>query len=164
MQPFLKPILPMLHSGSTIQCVTMCDNLDCDKSDLDTASTKSEKSSSASGSTPTSPQSHITDYSYYDTGSDDSLTEEIFGWKCFICEAWAKSGLKLESDFLGCTSITVVDTDGKRWMRCDNCALSCHVSCLNFVRIKGKLRKRCTLVVPEVTWEVIEQNGRFTCC
>lgn len=110
-----------------------------------------------------SSTSTTTDYSYYGD-LDDTISEEVFGWKCFICEQWAKSGIKLENQFIEASTVTVVDSDGKRWLRCDNCGLSCHINCLNFVKIKGKLYKRFTLVVPEVTWEVIEKNGRFTCC
>ena len=89
-------------------------------------------------------------------GSEASSTAKLFGWKCFICEKWALSGIQLESSYLDETSVTVVDKDGSHWIRCDNCALCCHVKCLN--------KNRLCLVVPEVTWEVLEANGRFTCC
>ena len=92
----------------------------------------------------------------YMTDSDDSFCAQdsaiIFKWKCFLCDELAVNGEKLESQFLECTSITVIDDNGKRWIRCDNCSMSAHLDCLN--RVTGL----------NITWEFLESRGRFTCC
>ena len=101
------------------------------------------------------PPGTMSEFDSY-TDSEASSRAELFGWYCFICKKWAISGIQLESSFLDYDSVTVVDKDGSRWLRCDNCALSCHVKCLN--------KNRLCWLVPEVTWQVLESNGRFTCC
>ena len=91
-----------------------------------------------------------------ESDSDDEIylnPAKHFGWHCFICKTYGKDGLSLEMQFLSCDTVTAVDKDNRRWVRCDNCGLCCHVQCLN----KGT-------VFVKVNWEVIEQNGRFTCC
>ena len=90
-----------------------------------------------------------------DSNSDSAYKDPavFFKWKCIFCKMYAKDGMKLEDQFLGCSVVAMFDSDNSIWMRCDNCAASFHMKCcMDFLNMR------------EYNAHELNQKGHFTCC